>query len=81
MHVCRVRPGAHALGALLAAHAAAFAPLLRGARSFVPWDDPENFEQAHGWKGLRLRHLRWALTSQQCVLLLCAATRQGCGVR
>ena len=45
----------------------AFSPLLRGPRAFVPWDDPENFEQAHGWKGLSWRNVRWALTTQQCV--------------
>jgi hypothetical protein len=59
--------GDAATAALLAVLAVAFSPLLRGPRAFVPWDDPENFEQAHGWKGLRWRNVRWAFTAQQCV--------------
>ena len=59
--------GDTAAAALLAVLAIAFSPLLRGPRAFVPWDDPENFEQAHGWKGLRWGNVRWAFTTQQCV--------------
>jgi hypothetical protein len=52
---------------VVAVLAVAFSPLLHGPRAFVPWDDPENFEQAHWWKGLRWRNVRWAFTAQQCV--------------
>jgi hypothetical protein len=59
--------GDAAAATLLAVLAVAFSPLLHGPRAFVPWDDPENFEQAHWWKGLRWRNVRWAFTAQQCV--------------
>ena len=29
-------------------------------------DDPLLFESEHGWKGVSMTHIRWALTSQQC---------------
>ena len=61
------RAGDAAAAALLAVLVIAFSPLLRGPRAFVAFDDPENFHQADGWKGLRWRNVRWAFVTQQCV--------------
>lgn len=41
-------------------------PLFIGTREFVQWDDPQNFEDTHGWKGLRIENVKWAFVAQRC---------------
>lgn len=50
---------------LLAQLATFLVPILYGKREFVNWDDQIIFEQTHGWKGMGLNNVRWALSSQR----------------
>ena len=64
---------------LVGAHVLAYMPLFFGSREFVNWDDPSNFEETHGWKGLTMQHIKWDFSAQQCALpRICTASLCAC---